>query len=603
MKHSLEDNKQQNSARWYIASSMFLTGLCGFVFECILSTASTHIFGNSTKEWTFTISFMLLMMGIASWVQKFPVFIKNKKLIEQFILIEMSLALLGAFAPLILFSAHAFLPEKVGGFQIFLVGGIGFLIGLEIPVAQRINEKYASLAKNISDTIALDYIGAFVGAQLFYRWFLKELPLEQISFVVAVFNYIVAVMAYLYFYRQGNIQNIIQTRFLIGITAAALIAGFVFTPNITMSQRQKFFRDHIVTEQQTEYQHIVVTRNANTKNHDLFLNGQLQFSGDDEERYHEPLVVPAMTLRSLTGKERDQNEKLDVLILGGGDGLAANLVRQFTFVNSITLVDIDPGMVKFCVENPIITRYNQDVFQDAKVAVLESGAIQTIGTLPIFYEIGSADDNRYYYESGQAAEVSDWQVGVDSLIDELQDPDFDNFIVLNYDADLFVGKIKDRKWDVIIIDFPDPRSSELAKLYSWEFYVKIRSVLADKGIIVTQATSPYFAKEVFLCIRRTLEAAGFKTIPFQGFVGSFGGNWGWIIGHMLPDEEINRRLEALSRLTSFPMTTRYLQPKMFTAFCAFGKGDLIAEDYPSAVNYLTSIPTLDEIYEKAWQRM
>ncbi|MCH8126467.1 spermidine synthase [candidate division KSB1 bacterium] len=594
-------NKNQSTARWYIASSMFLTGLCGFVFECILSTSSTHIFGNSTKEWTFTISFMLLMMGLASYLQKFPAFIKNEKLIEQFIFIEMALALLGAFAPIILFSAHAFFPEKVGGFQIFLVGGIGFLIGLEIPVAQRINEKYASLAKNISDTIALDYIGAFVGAQLFYRYLLKEFPLEQISFVVAVFNYIVAVMAYWYFYKQGNIRNVIQTRLLIGFTATALIAGFLLTPLVTMSQRQKFFRDHVIIELQTEYQHIVVTRNARTGNHDLFLNGQLQFSGDDEERYHEPLVIPAITLWSLD--EKRTGNKLNVLILGGGDGLAANIVRNYPSVNSITMVDIDPGMVKFCASNPVITQYNQDVFKDANVAVLKSGAIRSMGPVPVYYEIGGINDKRKKHEISQVTEVADWEIEVESFVGELQNQKLNKFVILNYDADLFISKIKDRKWDVIIIDFPDPRTSELAKLYSWEFYVKIRSILAEGGIMVTQATSPYYAKEVFLSIRRTMEAAGFKTIPYQGFVGSFGGNWGWIIGHLLPNADLDNRLLALHQMESFKVPTRYLKPSMFQSLRTFGKGDLTAEEYPDAINYLTSIPTLDVIYEKAWQKL
>ena len=592
--------KQQKTARWYIASSMFLTGLCGFVFECILSTSATHIFGNSTKEWSFTISFMMLTMGLASFLQKFKGFMSNKKLIEKFITIEMSLAVLGAFAPLALFTTHAFAPEKVGAIQVLLVGGIGFLIGLEIPVAQRINERYASLAKNISDTLALDYIGAFVGAQLFYRFFLKEIPLEQISFIVAAFNYVVAVMAYLYFYKDGNIQNVLQTRVQIIVTAIVLVAGFVVTPKITMSQRQKFFRDHIVVEQQTEYQHIVVTRNPRTGNHDLFLNSRLQFSGEDEERYHEPLVHPIMALRSL----QSENEKLDVLILGGGDGLAANLVRKYSNVNSITLVDIDPDMVKFCATNNVIKQYNENVFETANLAVLESGGIKKVGTFPLFYEKNELNDNRRNYEIEEIASLADYQIDVDSLVDELKDStSVPKFLVLNYDADWFVGKIKDRKWDVIIIDFPDPQSVELSKLYSWEFYVKIRSILAEDGIIVTQATSPYYAKEVFLCINRTIQAAGFKTVLYQGFVGSFGGNWGWIIGHTLPEETIKIRLTLIEQMQSFHVETRYLKPNMFKSMQTFGKNDLIAEEFPDTINYLTSTPTLDEIYDKAWKKI
>lgn len=593
-------NKQKNQARWYIASSMFLTGLCGFVFECILSTSATHIFGNSTKEWSFTISFMMLTMGLASYLQKFKGFLKNEKLIEKFITIEMSLAVLGAFAPLLMFVTHAFAPEKVGALQVLLVGGIGFLIGLEIPVAQRINEKYASLAKNISDTLALDYIGAFVGAQLFYRYFLKEIPLEQISFIVAAFNYLVAVLAYFYFYREGSIQNIFQTRIQIGFTAVILIVGFLITPGITMSQRQKFFRDYIVTEHQTEYQNIVVTRNPKTGKHDLFLNARLQFSGDDEERYHEPLILPAITMRNMVNDKK----QLDVLILGGGDGLAADRIRNFSNVNSITLVDIDPEMVKFCATNPVISEYNHNVFKDARLAVLESGGIKKTKIRPIFFEKRKSRNPGGEYEVEEVARLADFEIDVNRLVNELQDSTLKpEFVVLNYDADWFVGKIKDRKWDVVIIDFPDPQTIELAKLYSWEFYVKVRSILAKDGIIVTQATSPYYAKEVFLCINRTIIAAGFKTIPYQGFVGSFGGNWGWIIGHNLEDNILEKRLSELDKKTSFEISVKYFIPKMFKSFMIFGKDDLIAEKYPGIINYLTSVPTLDLIYEQAWGKI
>lgn len=590
----------RNTARWYIAGSMFLTGLCGFVFECILSTSATHIFGNSTKEWSFTISFMMLTMGLASYLQKFKSFMKDEKLIEKFILIEMSLALLGAFAPLAMFTTHAFFPEKVGVMQVLLVGGIGFLIGLEIPVAQRINERYADLAKNISDTLALDYLGAFVGAQFFYRLLIREFPLEQISFVVAGLNYLVAVMAYLYFYRRGAIQDLLQTRIQIGFTALILVLGFLVTPAVTMSQRQKFFRDHIVAEKQTEYQEIVVTHNPRSGNYDLFLNAHIQFSGDDQERYHEPLVLPAMSLWSLEYPGR----AMDVLILGGGDGLAADLVRRFDNVNSITLVDIDPEMVRFCASNPILISYNHQVFQDARLAVLKAGGIKKLGKIPIFYERGSVQDLRGGYQIQEVFQARDYQIDVGRFIDKLRDSgNKPEFLVLNYDADWFASHVKDRKWDVVIIDFPDPQTVELAKLYSWEFYLKVNSILSEGGVIVTQATSPYYAKEVFLCIRRTMEAAGFTTLPYQGFVGSFGGNWGWILGHHWPEEKMAGALDSLFQREEFPIPTQYLSPALFRSMLVFSKSDLQAEAFPNVINYLTATPTLDLIYEQAWKKI
>ena len=64
------------------------------------------------------------------------------------------------------------------------------------------------------------------------------------------------------------------------------------------------------------YQEIVVTRRGNDMR--LYLDGGLQFSTRDEYRYTESLVYPA-----LGGGARS------VLVLGGGDGLAAReLLRQ-----------------------------------------------------------------------------------------------------------------------------------------------------------------------------------------------------------------------------------------------------------------------------------
>jgi spermidine synthase len=74
----------------------------------------------------------------------------------------------------------------------------------------------------------------------------------------------------------------------------------------------------------------------------------------------------------------------------------------------------------------------------------------------------------------------------------------------------------------VLIDFPDPSSVELAKLYSREFYRKLRRVLAPGAVLALQSTSPYHAREAFLCILRTLESAGFSALPYHDNVPSFG---------------------------------------------------------------------------------
>ena len=100
----------------------------------------------------------------------------------------------------------------------------------------------------------------------------------------------------------------------------------------------------------------------------------------------------------------------------------------------------------------------------------------------------------------------------------------------NIDAFEFVRSF-DGIYDVIIIDFPDPNNLALSKLYSREFYTLLRNKLSFDGVMIQQSTSPTFAKEVFLQIGRTMESAGFSTLPIHQNVPSFG-DWGWwIAGH------------------------------------------------------------------------
>src|SRR6185312_11685516 len=72
----------------------------------------------------------------------------------------------------------------------------------------------------------------------------------------------------------------------------------------------------------------------------LYLGGDLQFDTDDEAIYHERLVHPALAaLRSrFVGP-------LDVLVLGGGDGLAVRELLRHEAVRSIHVVDLNAEVV------------------------------------------------------------------------------------------------------------------------------------------------------------------------------------------------------------------------------------------------------------------
>lgn len=158
----------------------------------------------------------------------------------------------------------------------------------------------------------------------------------------------------------------------------------------------------------------------------------------------------------------------NVLILGAGDGCAIREVLKYENVEKITLVDIDPEMTKIGMSNPIFIKMNDSAYYDSKVKVVNMDAFQFLENSSEFY-------------------------------------------------------------DVMILDFPDPKSIDLNRVYSREFYTLCNRRLRPMGHIITQAVSPYYTTKAFRSIEKTLGAAGFNTLPIHNHVYSFG-EWGWIIG-------------------------------------------------------------------------
>ena len=85
------------------------------------------------------------------------------------------------------------------------------------------------------------------------------------------------------------------------------------------------------------------------------------------------------------------------------------------------------------------------------------------------------------------------------------------------DAFKFLEQQKRRQnsnvYDLIFIDFPDPTDDSLARLYSKEFYLMLKTVVAP-GTLVTIQSSGYM-EPIQKTIILTLESVGFKTLAFQ----------------------------------------------------------------------------------------
>ena len=535
---------------------MLLLGACGIVYEYALGALGNNLIGSSHEQIFIIIGIMMFSMGLGAALQSH---IQNN-LLMAFLLLELALGVVGGSSTLLIYTSYVYSTSYLLFTYVFAVL-IGVGIGLEIPLLIRINADYAlDLRTNLSQTLFLDYVGALVGALAFTYLLLTNLSLASIAIVVGMVNTCLALFGLVYFrpllqrYRDAALVG--ACLWLLGLSCALFLAD-----DWVATLEQRTFADPIIHSETSPYQHLVLTkRGAELR---LFINGHLQFSSKDEDIYHELLVH--MPLHVAAKRER-------VLILGGGDGLALRDVLKYRDVKEVLLVDLDPAIVRLASTQSDLVGLNQGALLDARVSATIGEGIakgeRVAVTRPSILNRALLDRGEY-----QLADVH----------------------VLTVDADRFIQKATGL-FDVVLLDLPDPKSIELAKLYSIGFYRALRHRLTPHGVIAIQSTSPRRAKDVFLAIGKTLRAAGWTTLPYHDFLPSFG-DWGWWLAwtHDVSPEHMRSRFSAL---TQFDVDMQYLTLERAAAVFAFGRGELEAR--PGLLANSKLRPVLIDYYKKGF---
>jgi len=499
---------------------LFLGG-SGLIYEYCLSTLATHLVGNSIEQFSVIIGLMLFAMGLAGLAQRH---LRDPTAIADiFVLVETGLAVIGGASALALYLAFAHLDHF--RFVLYLLAlVIGFGIGLEIPLLLRINERWRTdLRENVGEILSLDYMGALLGALLWAFVLLPTMALDRISLLLGLANLGAALVTLLMFWPWIR-NRVLVVGALIG--SFACLGGLAaLGPKLVVDARQRLFAYPIRHHVQSAYQDIVITGSGQRLS--MYLNGHLQFDSEDEYIYHELLVHPA-----LSALERPPR---NVLVLGGGDGLAVREILRWPSVRRVLLVDLDPAVTTIAATYGPLVRLNEGVLADERVEVRHSGAVKPGGEVAVT----------------KRAELSrDALRGVEETTARVQ--------VMNLDADAYVRDFEGR-FDAIICDFPDPSAPDLAKLFSVEFYGVLHRRLAPGGVVVLQAGSPYTMRAAFWSVRDTLEAAGFAVVSLHANVPTFG-EWGWHVG----------RAGAAPQFGSRPqMSLRYLTDGVLAAAQTF----------------------------------
>lgn len=98
----------------------------------------------------------------------------------------------------------------------------------------------------------------------------------------------------------------------------------------------------------------------------LTLNGSPQVHSSEEQPYHDCMAtIPLLLARHIR----------DVVILGGGDGLAARNILNFSPTPRCTLVELDDGMIDVCAHHPQWRALTHGSLTDRRLTVVVSDAI------------------------------------------------------------------------------------------------------------------------------------------------------------------------------------------------------------------------------------
>lgn len=512
-----DDHADSRQARLLLIT-IFLVAICGLVYELIAGTLSSYLLGDSVTQFSLVIGVFLTAMGIGSYLSKFI----HDAPLARLIAIEMCVGLIGGLTALIGFAVFAF-TEAYQPVFIGLVTTVGILIGLEVPLVIRIMKSMQTLPMSLAHVLSADYLGALVASLLFPFALLPHLGLIRAGVVMGLVNVLVALLL-LYFCGHA-VGKLRRRLWVLGGAAVVVLAGAVIlSERLVGFMENRIYQDEVILARDTGHQRIVVTRWRNDIR--MYLNGHLQFSSIDEHRYHEALVHPAMHMVK-------QPER--VLILGGGDGLAAREVRRHNGVRRIDVVDLDPVVTELFSTRSMFRELNDDAFADPRVHVHNQDAM------------------RFLEDTAQ-------------------------------------------RYDVVIMDLPDPSSPGVAKLYSRAFFNLVGRRLTSGGMVASQCTSPFRSRAAFWCIVHTFAEARcgplpqdrFEVRPYHTVVPTFG-TWGFVVaGREVPDP-------AAIKLA---VPTRYLTDATLPGLFTF-PADMA--EVPTAVSRLDD-PVVSRLYVSGYHK-
>jgi spermidine synthase len=450
--------------RWraLLLASVAACAACGIVYELALLTLSTSLNGGSIAATSLIVAGYVAALGVGGLLVK-PLL---KRAAVTFIAVETLLGLVGGLSATALYVTFSFVGNAAWVLAI-ATALIGFLVGAEVPLLMTLLQRGRTAeaidaGRVLANLNAADYLGALLGGLAWPFLVLPHFGMIRGAAVTGMINLVAAAVVAVFLLRKvlsrrefGGALGILALAFAVLVTLILTAQG------IETTSRQRLYADPIIAYQHSAYQEIVVTREGDDMR--LYLDGGLQFSTRDEYRYTESLVYPVLGAGARS-----------VLVIGGGDGLAARELLRQRGIDTIVQVELDPAVIAM-----------------AKTTMRSANG-------------GALDDPRVH-------------LVIDDAMTWLRAP--------------HPGVAPPGGFDAVIVDLPDPDNPVLGRLYSAEFYTLITHALAAHGLMVVQSGSPYSTPTVFWRTVSTIRSVGFAVTPYHVDVPTFG-DWGFSLARL-----------------------------------------------------------------------
>ncbi|ELZ07036.1 spermidine synthase [Natrialba aegyptia DSM 13077] len=477
----------------------FVVAFCSIAYELVYSELLTVFFGGTVLRYSITIGLYMFSLGIGS--------VLSAQLGEpesNFLRTEVYLAIAGPVGAMAIIGINSLPPVSVPGAGALILGlshvpilVVGVLSGFEVPlltdlVEDREDTVFASLGRlyprrivrgiltvfftvgkpderSFSEVLGVDYLGGLAGTVVYALVLYPRFGLVVSVFALGLLNALAA-LGFAAWTFSGATRTLSRPTagkwralLLVGLLLTGTYGGLIGHPNAVDRAVTTTYLERTIEREFPEGVASVDTRSYDTTPYQtvltyereleghagtetcLHLDRAIQFCDTWVDSYHSGLVdVPMTTF--------DDPSSVDVLLVGGGDYIAVDHLRQYNA--SVDQVDIDGEFLEMAREREFFRQYNDEAYE------------------------------------------------------------YDRLNTTTEDAFTYL-EATDETYDLILLDIPGVRSDETLSLYSTEFYSLLRDHLSDEGLVVswvyTSGDHPTHSK----VYANTVREAGFdRYLPY-----------------------------------------------------------------------------------------